>query len=186
MLSLVHEDRTVTPVPLPLPDRTEQAILSLPDGSGPFPGVVVVHDPTGFRADTRRHCTRLGRGGLCRRRPGPVRLGASCKVVQTVTSLLRGRAEAWELIEATRKALAGHPEVDGSRIGIIGFCMGGGFALLAAADGPYAVAGPFYGTVPQSRERLAGLCLTLAQFGRQDLLFRSHAERLQRHLEELR
>ena len=175
----------MTPVPLPLPDRTEQAVLSLPEGSGPFPGVVVVHDLTGFRADTRRHCTRLAAEGFAAAAPDLYGSGRPRCVVQTVTSLLRGKGRGLELIEATRTALAGHPQVDGARIGIIGFCMGGGFALLAAADGPYAVAGPFYGTVPQSRERLAGLCPTLAQFGRQDLLFRSHAERLQQHLEEL-
>ena len=139
----------MTPVPLPLPDRTEQAILSLPDGSGPFPGVVVVHDLTGFRADTRRHCTRLAAEGFAAAAPDLYASGRPRCVVQTVTSLLRGKGRGLELIEATRKALAGHPEVDGSRIGIIGFCMGGGFALLAAADGPYAVAGPFW-NVPQA------------------------------------
>ena len=56
---------------------------------------------------------------------------------------------------------------------------------MAAADGPYAVAGPFYGTVPLSSERLRGLCPTLAQFGAQDIAFRGHAERLGRHLEAL-
>jgi carboxymethylenebutenolidase len=169
----------------PLPGLPHDAVLAVPDGDDLVPGVVVVHDITGFRADTRRHCTRFAAEGFAAAAPDLYAGGRPTCVVRTLTSLVRGRGEGLAVIEATRAALAAHPRVDPARIGIIGFCMGGGFALLAAADGPYAVAGPFYGTVPRSAERLRGLCPTLAQFGRQDVAFRSHAARLGRHLEAL-
>lgn len=177
----------MTPVctALPLDGVPHPASLALPDGAGRVPGVVVVHDITGFRADTRRHCVRLAAAGFAAAAPDLYAGGRPACVVRTLTSLLRGHGEGLAVIEATRTALAAHPRVDPGRIGIIGFCMGGGFALMAAADGPYAVAGPFYGTVPRSAERLRGLCPTLAQFGEQDLPFRSHAARLGRHLEAL-
>jgi carboxymethylenebutenolidase len=176
-------ERSLTP--LALDGSPNPAVLALPDGEGPVPGVVVVHDITGFRADTRRHCARFAAEGFAAAAPDLYMGGRPSCVVRTLTSLLRGEGEGLQVIEATRAALAAHPRVDPDRIGIIGFCMGGGFALMAAADGPYAVAGPFYGTVPRSAERLRGLCPTLAQFGQQDLAFRSHAARLGRHLEAL-
>ena len=175
----------MTPDPLPLAGRPETAALYLPETAGPSPGVLVIHDLTGFRDDTRRHCVRLAAEGFAAAAPDLYAGGRTTCVVRTLTSLLQGRGRGLDVIEATRSALAAHPAVASDRIGIIGFCMGGGFALLAAADAPYAVAGPFYGTVPRDPERLRGLCPTLAQFGGQDLVFRSHAARLARHLQAL-
>lgn len=159
--------------------------MALPPGDARVPGVVVVHDITGFRADTRRHCRRFAAEGFAAAAPDLYAGGRPGCVVRTLTSLVRGEGEGLAVIEATRAALCAHPRVDPARIGIVGFCMGGGFALLAAADGPYAVAGPFYGPVPRSAARLRGLCPTLAQFGSRDLAFRGHAARLGRHLDAL-
>ncbi len=171
--------------PLRLPGISTPAMLALPDGDAVVPGVVVVHDITGLRSDTVRHCVRFAAEGFAAVAPDLYNGGRPACVVRTLTSLLRGSGEGLAVIEAARSAIATHPRVDASRLGIVGFCMGGGFALMAAADGPYAVAGPFYGTVPRSVERLRGLCPTLAQFGSQDIAFRHHARRLGRHLETL-
>jgi carboxymethylenebutenolidase len=153
------------------------------DATGPAPGVVVLHDITGLRADTERHCRNFAAAGYVAIAPdlyGGFRVGC---VIRTVAAMVSGAVPP--AIDACRSHLADHPDVDGSRIGITGFCMGGGFALLAAAGGAYAVAGPFYGTVPRRPGPLEGLCPTIAQAGRQDLLFASAARRLEQHLEAL-
>jgi carboxymethylenebutenolidase len=98
---------------------------------------------------------------------------------------MTGKGESYEVIDAARQILGDRAEVDAARIGVVGFCMGGGFALAAAADQTFAVAAPFYGAVPKEASRLQGICPTIAQFGEQDVVFRSHAKRLARHLEEL-
>ena len=99
--------------------------------------------------------------------------------------MVTGRGFAYEVIDAAREYLVARDDVDEARIGVAGFCLGGGFALVAAADQAFAVAAPFYGAVPKKASRLRGLCPTIAQFGALDTVYLSHAKRLTRHLEEL-
>ncbi len=174
-------------ISIPVTDiRTHEGALALPDaGEPPFPGVVVVHDIMGYTADLRRHCERFADAGYAAIAPDLYQGGKPGCVVKTLTSAATGKGFAYEVIDAARRMLAARDEVDADRIAVAGFCMGGGFALLAAADQSFAVAAPFYGTVPGQASRLQGLCPTIAQFGGQDSVFLPHAKRLTRHLEEL-
>lgn len=179
----------VSEVLLSLPEGGERkASLALPPGAretDPVPGVVVIHDITGHRADTARHCRRFADAGYAALAPDLYDGWSPACIVRCLLSAAREEGPAYTVVEAARQHLAALPEVDGARMGITGFCMGGGFALLAAADGAYAVAAPFYGTVPTDRERLRGLCPTLWQGGEGDVVFRPHARRLSAHLEAL-
>ena len=168
------------------PTSTHQAALCLPDaGNPPFPGVVVIHDIYGFSADLKRHCQRFADAGYAAIAPDLYKGGRPGCVVKTLTSMATGEGFAYEVIDAARNVLAARDDVDANRIGIAGFCMGGGFALIAAADQSFAVAAPFYGAVPNKASRLEGLCPTIAQFGEKDTVFLPQAKRLARHLEEL-
>jgi len=163
-------------------------VLVLPDGAAAgagLPGVVVIHDITGFREDTRRHCRRFAEEGYVAIAPDLYDGGAPGCIVRTMTSMARGQGSAYTLIRAARQVLAERPEVAEHRIAVTGFCMGGEFALLSAADDAYAVAAPFYGFVPRSAKRLKGICPTIAQFGGQDAMLWGQASRLSRHLEAL-
>lgn len=166
--------------------QAHEAALCLPStAEAPFPGVVVIHDIYGFTADLKRHCQRFADAGYIAIAPDLYQGRKPGCVVRTLTSMATGRGFAYEIIEAARKALAARDDVDAQRIAVAGFCMGGGFALIAAADQSYAVAAPFYGAVPQRASRLQNLCPTIAQYGVMDTPFLSHAKRLARHLEEL-
>jgi carboxymethylenebutenolidase len=165
--------------------QTHKAALAVPDGDGPFPAVVVIHDIYGFTADLKRHCQRFADAGYVALGPDLYRGGRPGCVVKTLTSMSNGKGFAYEVIDAARNALAARDDVDPSRIAVAGFCMGGGFALLAAADQTFAVAAPFYGAVPYKASRLKNLCPTIAQFGAEDTVFLPHAKRLASHLEEL-
>ena len=82
-------------------------------------------------------------------------------------------------IEATRDWLAHQPGCSG-KVGIIGFCMGGGFAIALAPTGRYGASSPNYGRVPYDAETfLKGSCPMVASYGGKDKRLKGSAERLE-------
>jgi carboxymethylenebutenolidase len=106
-------------------------------------------------------------------------------VARTVRDMSRGDGPAFARLDSARAHLAGRAEVDAGRIGVTGFCMGGGFALYWAARGGLQVCAPFYGQVPESADALRRVCPVVASFGELDKPFLDHARRLERHLTEI-
>ena len=53
-------------------ESPDTSYLALPDGAGPFPGVVVIHEASGLNDNIRDICARnRRRGGLCGARRPP-------------------------------------------------------------------------------------------------------------------
>lgn len=71
--------------------------------------------------------------------------GARRCLVATMRALSTGKGEALVDIKTSRQWLLAQPETT-EAVGIIGFCMGGGFALLTCDRDRYAVASVNYGT----------------------------------------
>src|SRR3954447_3414532 len=103
-----------------------------PVGPGPWPGVVVLHESFGLNDDIRQHADRLAAAGYVVLAPDL--LGSWRCLLATFRALARGRGKPFEDIETARSTLAGREDCTG-RVGVIGFCMGGGFALATAARG---------------------------------------------------
>ncbi len=161
------------------------AYLATPRGDGPWPGVVVIQDALGLTDDIREQADRLAGAGYLAFAPDLYSgRGVRC-VVATMRASRSGEGQAYEEIEAARNWLADHSDCTG-RIGIIGFCMGGGFALLCAPREGFDAASVNYGEVPDdATSRLAGACPVVASYGGRDRTLRGRAQQLERALREL-
>ena len=162
-----------------------EAYLALPVGAGPWPGVVVLHELLGVTADIRAHADRFAARGYVALAPDlfSFRRPKAVCVLGAFRSLARRTGPAFAAIEAARTALAQRADATG-RVGVIGFCMGGGFALLAAPSGGFAAASVNYGFVPRDPATvLRGACPVVAAYGGRDPMLRGAAAKLEAALE---
>jgi len=78
--------------------------------------------------------------------------------------LFAGRGGAVEDIIAARDTLVGRPDCTGM-VGVAGFCMGGGFALVVSPKG-FGASAPFYPSIlPRYDAMVEGACPIVASFG---------------------
>lgn len=149
--------------------------LALPDGEGPWPGVVVVHEIFGLDANSRAHADRLASLGYVALAIDLYSAGGARRcLVATMRSVLRGSGRAFTDIETARLALLARGDVT-ERLGIIGFCMGGGFALLTGDADRYSAASVNYGMLPKDLDSTAILCPVVGSYGGQDRSLRGAA-----------
>ena len=113
--------------------------LAVPDGPGPHPGLLVMHNAHGLGEQVRERALRLADAGYValatdmygdgRLFATPQETGAPFAALQDAPERLRGR------VLAAYDALRALPQVDVSRIGAVGFCFGGQCVLELARSG---------------------------------------------------
>lgn len=182
MVVTLNRVQTIT---IDTPAGPIDALLSIPDGTGPWPGVVIVHDAFGYGPDNERISRKVAAAGYVAITPNLFARGgwARC-VVRVFRDLLSKRGPALDDIIAARDHLLAMPQCNGA-VGIAGFCMGGQFALVMSPKG-FGASAPFYGT-PLPRDlsaTLDGACPIVASFGRRDPLGIGAAAKLQKVLDE--
>jgi len=155
------------------------AILGIPAGPGPWPGVVLVHEAFGLNDVMRRQVARMAEAGYLALMPDLfIEGGARRCLTQTFRALQAGEGRAFTDIESARQALIGRDDCTGA-VGVLGFCMGGGFALAAATRG-FDAASVNYGRLPKELdEALQGACPIVGSFGGTDKSLRGAAARLE-------
>ena len=168
------------------PDGPIDALRSVPDGNGPWPGLVIVHDAIGYGPDNERVSRKVAAAGYIAITPNLFARGGRARCITRVfRELLTQRGRALDDILAARDHLLAMPQASGA-VGIAGFCLGGQFALVLSPRG-FGASAPFYGTpLPRNlRETLDGACPIVASFGRRDPIGRGAADKLQKTVDEL-
>ena len=156
-----------------------------PAGAGPWPGVVVLHDANGMSTDVRNQALWLAEAGFLAAAPDLYRGGPKVRcMIRIMRDLLAGSDDApMSAIEAARRHLVEHERGTG-RVGVIGFCMGGGFALMLAVRGEYQAASVNYGGLTKEVEAaLPRACPIVASYGGRDPTLRGAATKLEHMLD---
>ena len=169
-------------VKIPTTQTDMPAYLATPEGNGPWPGVIIIHDIVGMSTDQRNHADWFARHGYLALAPDLFHWGGKFKCIRTAFKELAARkGRMFDDIDVCREWLASRPQCTG-KAGVIGFCMGGGFALLLARpEHGFSVSAPNYGEVPGDVDTLlSGACPIVASFGGKDRSLRGAAERLRR------
>jgi carboxymethylenebutenolidase len=163
----------MTTIQIDTPDGPIDALLNLPHGQGPWPGLVVIHDAFGYRRDKEATNERIAQAGYVALTPNMYARGGRVRcITRVMRELMTQRGRALDDILAARDHLKAMAECSG-HIGIAGFCMGGQFALVMSPKG-FGASAPFYGTpLPRNlSETLEGACPIVASFGGRDPLGR--------------
>src|ERR1700728_3342082 len=168
----------------PVPGGTAPGYLAVPPATqGPWPAVVVIHEAFGLSDDIRAKADEFAARGYLALAPDLFDGKSWIRCVRGAFRQLRaGGGPAFAALDAARSFLAGRTDCTG-KTGVIGFCLGGGVALLCAPREGFDVASVNYGEVPEDAENvLRGACPIVASYGGRDPMGTKHPERLQRAL----
>lgn len=162
-------DQTIA---FPFGSASRPAYFARPDGDGPFPGVVVIHEIYGLNDNIRDIARRFARQGYAALAVDLLggRNRTLCMLrllgTQLVAPLNNGGISE---LKAALSYLGGLAEVDSERLGAVGFCMGGGFAIAWACTDPRLKAiAPFYGSNPRPLRAVARACPVVGSYPERD------------------
>ena len=160
------------------------AYRAVPAGDGPWPALVLVHEVFGLDDEMKRHADRLAEMGYVVLAPDLLSRGRRVVcLAQTMAALRRGSGQAFDDLEAAREALLADPACNGS-VGVIGFCLGGGFALVLAGRPGWDAVAANYGALPRDLDALDDACPVVASYGGRDGYLRGAAATLEAALTE--
>ena len=161
------------------------AVLTTPDGGpdAPGPGLLLIYEALGMNDEMARVARDLAGEGWTLLIPDLFARGATplC-VARCLKTVVTGQGAPLDDLDAARRHLGALPGVDAERLGVIGFCMGGGFALLLAMTGDYRASAPFYGVAPKEMPRS---CPVVASYGGRDASLAKDPATLRANLEPL-
>jgi carboxymethylenebutenolidase len=151
--------------------------LVLPDGNGPHPGIVIIHEAYGLNDHIKDVTRRLGDEGYAALAVDLFtgRNRAVC-MARYMTGMLLGSVNRYGVddLKSALTLLAKMKEVDAQRLGAVGFCMGGGFAIAwACTDSRLKAIAPFYGVNPRPLDVTSRLCPVVGSYPEQDFTARA-------------
>lgn len=164
-----------------LPGEPIPGYLAVPNWSGPWPGVVVLHQAFGLDDDIRRISDRLASMGYLSIAPDLLAAGRIKCLAMLFRDVLRGSGENVDRLSSLVDWLKARADCTGV-VGVIGFCLGGGLAYLLGGAGSVAAAAANYGKAPPQK-LWPLLCPVVASYGGRDRVFGQHATKVERALD---
>jgi carboxymethylenebutenolidase len=148
-----------------------KAFLAVPEGKGPFPGVVVIQEWWGLTDWIKDQAKHLAKQGYVALAPDLYH-GKVATDRTKAQELMKGMPQDRALrdLKAATDYLAKAENVDKSKLGVIGWCMGGGLALQASLKDDRLIACAMcYGRVVTDEKALKPLkAEVLGVFGTKD------------------
>jgi carboxymethylenebutenolidase len=146
--------------------------VAVPDGDGPHPGVVVIHEAYGLNENIKQISRRFAESGYAALAVDLFtgRNRGLC-MARYMAGMLLGSVERAGIgeLRAALSHLAAMPEIDPERIGAIGFCMGGAFAVAwACTDDRLKAIAPFYAANPKPIEAVRRSCPVVGSYPEKD------------------
>lgn len=159
--------------------------VASPSSPHPWPGVLVISDAMGMSTDLRNQADWLAEKGYLAAAPDLYYWGGRLRCMFTVMlQALKREGDVWADFETIRSWLVDHEQSTG-KVGVIGFCLGGGFALVLAGLGDYDASSVNYGDVPKDAlQLLADACPIVGSYGALDALKKAPV-RLEESMTEL-
>src|SRR5437016_13680981 len=148
--------------------RQLEGYMARPEGDGPFPGIVIIHEIFGLNENMKDISRRFADQGY----------------VALAVDLFAGRNRAVCMfrfmgnlllnslhndtipdLKASLTFLSYQPGVDDARLGAVGYCMGGSFAIAWACTAVRLKAiAPYYAANPRPLEAVARLCPVVGSY----------------------
>lgn len=158
-------------ITFPSGDGAAQGVLYLPQGAGPHPALVVVHEWWGLNDWIKQEAAGYAARGYVTLAVDLYR-GKVTADPETAHELMRGLPQdqgVRDLVAAVAY-LQHRKDVERARIGAVGWCMGGGYALqLAIADPTLRAVAINYGALATEKTDLAKIhAAVLGNFGAKD------------------
>jgi carboxymethylenebutenolidase len=143
-------------ISFPSGDEKVSALLYLPSGNGPHPAIVVIHEWWGLNDWIKEQAGNLAKQGYVALAVDLYR-GRVATDADMAHELMRGLPQdrgVRDLVSAVQ-FLSQRKDVDVSRIGAVGWCMGGGYAAQLAVAAPNLRAVAInYGSLPTDKAAL--------------------------------
>jgi carboxymethylenebutenolidase len=149
-------------------NRQLEGYLARPEGEGPFPGIVVIHEAYGLNENMKDITRRFAEQGYVALAVDLFagRNRAIC-MFRFMGNLLLNSLQNDTLVDlkASLTFLAEQPGVDDARLGAVGYCMGGSFAIAwACTDDRLKAIAPYYAMNPRPLEAVARLCPVVGSY----------------------
>lgn len=148
------------------------SFFAKPEGAGKFPAIIVIHEIFGLNANIREIANQFAEQGYAAL---AVDLFSNRNRMICMMQIIHGmliRPLNNSMLSDLKSAtgfLQKHPAVEANRIGVVGFCMGGAYALqLAITDNGMKAASVFYGMNPKPLEAVAQACPIVGSYPDKD------------------